>query len=77
VRTTMRIYAIGVGLGGMLALAAAIGFDQLWTQPVAAAAGRVAQYCAPPHDNPDALRFFCRDEVGCPAPTAAAFACAM
>jgi hypothetical protein len=76
---TMRTYAIGLGLSAMLALAAAIGFDQLSTQPVAAGvAGHVAQYCAPPHDNPDALRFFCRDEVGCPAPTgAAAFACSM
>ena len=72
----MRKYAMGVGLGGALALAAAIGLGQPWTQPVAA--GRAAQYCAPPHDNPDALRLYCREEVVCHGPTGAAtFACFM
>jgi hypothetical protein len=75
----MRTYAMGAGFGVMLALTAATGFDQLSTQPVATgAAGRVAQYCAPPPDNPDALKFFCRDEVACAAPTdAAGFACSV
>jgi hypothetical protein len=75
--TTMRKYAMGLGLGGLLALAAAAGFDQLSTQPVVAgAAGRVAQYCALPHDNLDARRFYCREEVACSGPTGAAtFAC--
>jgi hypothetical protein len=75
----MRTHAIGVGLGAMLALGATAGFDRLATQPLAAGASeRLAQYCAPAQDTPDALRFFCRDEVGCPAPTgAAAFACSM
>jgi hypothetical protein len=72
----MRTHAIGVGLGAMLALGAG-GFDRLATPPLAATGERVAQYCAPAQDTPDALRFFCRDEV-CPAPTgAAAFACSM
>jgi hypothetical protein len=75
----MRTYAMGAVLGGMLALIAATGFDLLSTQPVAAeAAGRVAQYCAPPHDSLDARRFFCREEVACQGPTSAAtFACFM
>jgi hypothetical protein len=46
----MRNYAMGVALGGLLALTAAAGFQQLSPQPVAAgAAGQgvhVAQYCA-------------------------------
>ena len=75
----MRTYVMGAGLGVMLALTAATGSDQLSAQPVAAgAAGRAAQYCAPPHDSPDALRFFCRDEAACAAPTGAAgFACSV
>jgi hypothetical protein len=75
----MRKYAIAAGLGGMLALTAAVAFEQLSTQPVAAeAAGRVAQYCAPPHDSLDSRRFFCREEVACQGPTGAAtFACFM
>jgi hypothetical protein len=75
----MRTYAMGVALGGLLALAAAIGFEQLSPQPVAAAAAgqgvHVAQYCAPPYDSPDA-RFYCREEVACQGPSGAAtFAC--
>ena len=75
----MRTYAIGAALGGMLALTAAVGFGQVSTQPVAnEAAGRVAQYCAPPHDSLDSRRFFCREEVACQGPTGAAtFACFM
>jgi hypothetical protein len=75
----MRTYAMGAALGGMLALTAAVGFGQASTQPVASeAAGRVAQYCAPPHDSLDSRRFFCREEVACQGPTGAAtFACFM
>jgi hypothetical protein len=76
---TMRTYAIGAALGGMLALTGAIGFGQVSMQPVeAGAAGRMAQYCAPPHDSLDTRRFFFREEVACQGPTgAAAFACFM
>lgn len=71
----MRKYAMAAGLGGMLALTAAVGFEQLSTQPVAAS--RVAQYCAPPYDSPD-VRFYCRQEVACQGPSGAAtFACFM
>ena len=78
----MRTYAMGAALGGLLALTAAIGFGQVSTQPVAAAAAgqgvHVAQYCAPPHDSLDARRFFCREEVACQGPTGAAtFTCFM
>ena len=75
----MRTYAMGVALGGMLALTATIGFGQVSTQPVAAeAASRVAQYCAPPHDSLDSRRFFCREEVACQGPTgAASYSCFM
>lgn len=75
----MRTYAMGAALGSLLALTAAGGFEQISTQPVATgAAGRVAQYCAPPHDSLDARRFFCREEVACQGPTSAAtFACFM
>src|SRR5262245_5827528 len=78
-RTTMRTYAMSAALGGMLALTAAVGFGQASTQPVeAGAAGRVAQYCAPPHDSLDARRFFCREEVACQGQTGATtFACYM
>jgi hypothetical protein len=80
----MRNYAMAVALGGLLALTAAVGFEQLSTQPVAAAAPgqgvqgvHVAQYCAPPYDSPD-VRFYCREEVACQGPTGAAtFACFM
>jgi hypothetical protein len=77
----MRNYAMGVALGGLLALTAAAGFQQLSPQPVAAgAAGQgvhVAQYCAPPYDSPD-VRFYCREEVACQGPAGAAtFACFM
>jgi hypothetical protein len=69
---TMRKY-LGVGLGGILALSALFGFAHAST---ASAAAGVAQYCAPAGDNPDALRFYCREEVSCAGPTGAAtFAC--
>jgi hypothetical protein len=78
----MRTYAMGAALGGLLALGAAVALEQPSAQPVAAgAAGQgehVAQYCAPPYDSPDALRFYCREEVACQGPTGAAtFACFM
>jgi hypothetical protein len=56
-KTTGVKYAFGAGLGGMLALAATTGIAHEWTGPVAA--GRVAQYCVLPPDNPDAHRFYC------------------
>jgi hypothetical protein len=75
----MRDYATAAAFCGMLALTAAIGLGQVSTQPVeAGTAGRVAQYCAPPHDSLDARRFFCREEVACQGPTGAAtFTCFM
>jgi len=74
----MRNYAMAAAFGGLLALTAADGFEQILTQPVAAGAvGRVAQYCAPPYDSPD-VSFYCREEVACQGPTGAAtFACFM
>ena len=56
-RATTLKYAMSVGLGGMLALGAATGLGQARTRTVAAS--RVTQYCLPPHDNPDAHRFYC------------------
>jgi len=56
-KTAVLKYAIGVGLGGMLTLAAGAGFAQAPAKPGAAA--RVAQYCVLPPDNPDAHRLYC------------------
>jgi hypothetical protein len=56
-KTTGLRYAVGVGLGGMLALAAGAGFAQARTETGAAI--QVAQYCILPPDNPDAHRFYC------------------
>ena len=70
-RATALKYAMGVGLGGMLALGAATGFDQLRTGTVAAR--QVTQYCIPPRDNPDAHRFYCGNEDGWADPAGAAF----
>ena len=61
-RTTMLRYAIGVGLGGMLALAAGTGFAQ--TRTGTAASSQVAQYCVLPPDSPDAHRFYCEHAHG-------------
>ena len=61
-RTTMLRYAAGVGLGGMLALAATAGFAQERTGT--GTASRVAQYCVLPPDNPDAHRFYCEHADG-------------
>ncbi len=55
-RTTMLRYAISVGLGGMLALAAGTGFAQ--TRTGTGASSQVAQYCVLPPDSPDAHRFY-------------------
>jgi len=55
--TRMLKHALGIGLGGVLALAAGTGFAQAGTET--AAASRVAQYCVLPPDNPDAHRFYC------------------
>ena len=64
----MLTYALGVGLGSMLALGAAA--YQVRTDPLAV--GQVTQYCAPPHDYPDAHRFYCRDADGWSCPTGVA-----
>ena len=69
-RTTALKYAVGVGLGGMLALGAATGFGEIRTT---VAARQVTQYCIPPRDNPDAHRFYCGNEDGWADPTGAAF----
>jgi hypothetical protein len=61
-RTTMLRYAIGVGLGGMLALAAGTGFAQ--TRTGTGASSQVAQYCVLPPDSPDAHRFYCEHADG-------------
>ena len=68
---------MGVGLGSMLALGAAAGFGPVRTGTDTAS--RVAQFCVPAHDdNPDAHRFYCRNEDGWSGPAgAAAFACFM
>jgi hypothetical protein len=69
---TMQRY-VGIGLGGILALSALLGFA--YAEAPAGVSG-VAQYCAPAGDNPDALRFYCREEVSCSGPTdTATFAC--
>ena len=60
--TSVLKCAIGVGLGGMLALAAATGVAQARTGP--GAASEVAQYCVLPPDNPDAHRFYCERADG-------------
>jgi hypothetical protein len=62
VTTRMLKCAIGVGLGGMLALAADTSFAQERTGP--GAASQVAQYCVLPPDNPDAHRFYCEHADG-------------
>jgi hypothetical protein len=60
-RTTILRYAGNAGLIGMLALAAAGGsFGQIRTG--APAGDELAQYCAPQDENPDAHRFYCRNE---------------
>jgi hypothetical protein len=69
----MLTYALGVGLSGMLTIGAAA--DQVGTGSVAA--GQVTQYCVPPHDYPDAHRFYCRERDDWPCPTGAAFSCFM
>jgi hypothetical protein len=69
-RTAMLRYAIGVGLGGVLALAAATGVAQERTAP--GAASQVAQYCVLPPDNPDAHRFYCEHRGGWPDPSGTA-----
>ena len=61
-RTTMLRYAIGVGLGGMLALAAGTGVAQ--TRTGTGASSQVAQYCVLPPDSPDAHRFYCEHAGG-------------
>jgi hypothetical protein len=67
---------MGAGLGSVLALGAATGFGQVRTETVAAS--QVAQFCVPPQENPDAHRFYCRNEDGWSGPNgAAAFACVM
>src|SRR6266849_2981717 len=72
----MLKYAIGVGLGSILALGAATGFGQVRTGTVAAS--QVTQYCVAPRVNPDAHRFYCGNEDGWSGPTGAAeFDCFM
>jgi hypothetical protein len=75
-RTTIVRYAVGAGLGGMLALGAATGFGQVRSGTVPDS--QVTQYCVPSHDNPDPIRLYCGNEDGWSGPTgAAAFACFM
>jgi hypothetical protein len=75
-RTTLLKYALGAGLGGALAFGAAAGFGEVRTAP--GTHSQVAQFCIPSLDNPDAHRFYCRNEDGWSGPTGrAAFACAM
>jgi hypothetical protein len=72
----MLKYALGAGLCGALAVGAAAGFSEVGTAP--AAPSKVVQFCVPSLDNPDAHRFYCRNEDGWSGPTGrAAFACAM
>lgn len=73
-RTTLLKYALGAGFCGVLAFGAAAGFGEVRT----ATPSQVAQFCIPSLDNPDAHRFYCRNEDGWSGPTGrAAFACAM
>ena len=75
-RTAILKYALGAGLCGVLAFGAAAGASQIRLAPVAPA--EVAQFCIPSLDNPDAHRFYCRNEDGWSGPTGrAAFACVM
>jgi len=75
-RTAILKYALGAVLCGVLAFGAAAGFGEVGTAPVGAS--EVAQFCVPSLDNPDAHRFYCRNEDGWSGPTGrAAFACAM
>jgi hypothetical protein len=72
----MLKYALGAGLCAALAFGAAAGFGEVGTAP--AAPSKVTQFCVPSLDNPDAHRFYCRNEDGWSGPTGrAAFACAM
>jgi hypothetical protein len=74
-RTTLLKYALSAGLCAVLALGAAAGFGEVGTTP---APNEVAQFCIPSLDNPDAHRFYCRNEDGWSGRTGAtAFACAM
>jgi hypothetical protein len=68
--TSVLKCAIGVGLGGMLALGAATDIAQARTEP--AAASEIAQYCVLPPDNPDAHRFYCEHTDGWSGHTGAA-----
>jgi hypothetical protein len=61
-RTAMLRYAVGVGLGGLLALAATAGFAQ--TRTGTGTFSQVAQYCVLPPDSPDAHRLYCEHADG-------------
>jgi hypothetical protein len=62
-RTAALRYAASAGLVGMLALVTATGsFGQVRTGTHAGI--ETAQYCVPQDENPDAHRFYCRDEHG-------------
>ena len=75
-RTTPLKYALGAGLCAVLVFGAAAGASQV--RPAPGAPAEVAQFCIPSLDNPDAHRFYCRNEDGWSGPTGrAAFACAM
>jgi hypothetical protein len=64
-RMTMLQYAIMAAVAGMPALAPVVGsLDQI--QAGARAANQVSQYCAPPQENTEAPKFYCRQ----PMPTA-------
>ena len=58
-RMTMLQYAIMAAAAGMPALAPVVGsLDQI--QAGARAANQVSQYCAPPQENTEAPKFYCR-----------------
>jgi hypothetical protein len=62
-RTTMLQYAMSAAVGGMLALASVTGsLAQL--QSGAHAANQVAQYCAPPQEDSEVPKLYCRNEHG-------------
>jgi hypothetical protein len=73
-RTTIRKYAIGAALSGILALRAASGFGHIHAR--VDVPNHVTQFCIPAHgDDVDAHRFYCvkGDESGWIGATVTAF----
>ena len=72
----MLKYALGAGLCAVFAFGAAASFGDVRT--ATSGPSKVAQFCVPSLDTPDAHRFYCHDDNGWSGPTGrAAFACAM